>query len=151
MRPLVGHRLRLAHRRDLGGLLVALGALVEVDPVGEDLVVGLDVGIDLLVGAELALGPKDDGDQGELGLVDGNAALAERLGQSLVEVFEQPEAGIGEGLRRLIQHQVVPLPHGVKARERPGKQLLAHLVGRLGAKRFVGKGELVRPGAGNPS
>ena len=43
MRPLVGDRLRLAQGGHLRGMLVALRRLIEVDPVGEDLVVRLDL------------------------------------------------------------------------------------------------------------
>ena len=94
--PFVRDGLRLAERRDLGRVLVAVGNLVEIDPVGEDLVIGLNIGIDLLVRAEVGLGAEDDRDEGKLRVDRRNLALAKGLGEALVQVFEQPEARLGE-------------------------------------------------------
>ena len=96
--PLVRDRLRLQQRRQLGLKLVAVGLLIEEDPIAEKLVVSLNLPVDVFVTPEIALGREDDGDQGKLGLVDRETIAAESVDQTLVQVVEQAAAVLGEGV-----------------------------------------------------
>ena len=89
VRPLVRDGLGLQECRQLGLDQVALGLLIEEDPIGEEFVVSLNLGVDPLVSPEVALGGEDDRDQGEFRVVHGEPVAAKRFDQPLVEVIEQ--------------------------------------------------------------
>src|SRR4051794_7696018 len=90
--PLVGHRLGAADGRHLGGELVPVGVLVEVNSVRVQLVKRLYFRVDRLVRTELALRPEDDRDQREFGLMDRDLTLPEGFSEPPVQVFKNAAA-----------------------------------------------------------
>ena len=140
----MGHRLRLAqcHQPRLG--LVALRLLVEEDPVGEDLVVGLDFRVDRLVNPEVLLRGEDHRHQGELGLVDRDFMPPAGVDQPAVEIFEQLGDVLGERLLALVEDHVVGGGQHLVALEWAGLQPLAQLIRCEGYEGIRGRDEPVR-------
>ena len=107
MGPLVRDRLGLQECRQLGLDLIAVGFLIKEDPIGEELVIGLNLRVNLLVLPEVALGGEDDRDQGEFRVVHREPIAAKGVDQPLVEVIEQTAAVLRERQRRLVEDQVM--------------------------------------------
>ena len=126
---------------------VPLRLLVEEDPIGEDLVIGLDLRVDLLVRPEIRLRGEDHRHQRELRLVDRDVVAAADVDQAAVEVLEQPGAVLGERELGLVEDQVMRrrehLESGVRALLQPRPQLVGRHRARTASS--VGTSVLGKP------
>src|SRR5262249_41368137 len=103
--PLMGHCLRLSEGRHFRRVRVRL--LIEEDPVGEDLVVGLNLGTDLFMSAEIVLSREDHRHQGEFRLVYRDVVSAADIDQSAIQIVEEASAVLSEDALTFVEDQVM--------------------------------------------